>query len=334
MGVFYKRPMNIKKACRILPYIKSKRFYNGPEDRPENLLFHTIPSLISSLIGRKKRMPANLDNWLCPTAEITERSHTPLITWIGHATFLIQIGGINILTDPLFGSPSVLFPRISPCGIAPESLPPIDVVLLSHNHRDHCDEPSLQLLADRHDLHILAPSGDKKWLDTKNFGRVSEYMWWDKMVFPWQDQSITFTFLPAAHWSQRKFFDRNCSLWGSWMIQHASRSVYFAGDTAYSPHFASIAQEFPSIDMALMPIAPCEPGKWMERTHMNATQAIQAFIELKAKQFIPMHWGTFLFGKDHFEGPIMRLQKSWADCRKQVVDRLLHIPKIGQVVSV
>jgi len=260
-------------------------------------------------------------------------SDAPRITWLGHATFLIQIGGITILTDPIFGNLSFLFPRILPSTMGVENLPHIDVVLISHNHRDHMDTASLLALKQRFEkLQIFVPWGDKAWFDKRGFAHVSEYLWGDRQsvrsqVMP--NSVANFTFLPAWHWSQRGLFDKNKSLWGSWMIECNGYHIYFAGDTAYSPHFKAIAHAFPTIDVALMPIGPCEPRPWMRKSHVDAHEACQAFIDLNAHIFIPMHWGTFAFGEDHFGLPIERLKEAW-HARSELGAKQLHMPKVGQ----
>ena len=147
-------------------------------------------------------------------------------------------------------------------------------------------------------------------------------------------KEVRFTFLPAMHWSARGLFDRNKSLWGSWMIEYGQTKIYFAGDSAYSDHFATIADHFPDISLALMPIAPCEPTPWMRKSHLDAHQAVQAFTELQARHFIPMHWGTFAFGHDHFIGPVDRLNAAWSEQEKNVIECTLHIPPVGKGIII
>ncbi len=263
-----------------------------------------------------------------------EKSSEPVVWWIGHASFLIQIAGINVLIDPIFGRASFLFKRLLPPGVPLHVLPAIDVILISHNHWDHMDYASLKAVA-HSKPRILVPHGDKRWLDKHGFANTTEHMWWDQVVVG-ADQdstgSVRFTFLPSVHWSGRGLFDKNRSLWGSWMIEANGHCIYFAGDTAYSDHFSAIVHEFPSIDIALMPIGPCEPRGWMQRTHLSAEQSTQAFIDLQAQHFIPMHWGTFSFGTDHFLEPINRLQDAWEKMQGQLSERKLHMIKVGQRV--
>ena len=325
--------MNTKNTNRLQPFFKENRYYNHQYDQPESLLFHTIPSFIVSLHARKKRLPENKPVWFCPTT-IAPSSNQPLITWIGHASFLIQIGGINIITDPIFGNASVFFPRIFPPGIPLHCLPPLDIIVLSHNHRDHCDVASLLGIQKLHPhVKVLVPLGDKKWLQKRGIMNVLEHTWWDTHTQTSDSGSVTCTFLPSHHWSGQGIFDRNKSLWGSWMITPtdgitSKPSIYFAGDTAYADHFKYIAQEFPHIGIALMPIAPGEPDCWMRKSHMDAQQAAQAFIDLRAEHFIPMHWGTFQFGRDTFQGPLERLQTAWTT--HTINNNKLTIAKIGQ----
>jgi L-ascorbate metabolism protein UlaG (beta-lactamase superfamily) len=247
------------------------------------------------------------------------------ITWIGHASFLISINGVTILTDPVFGDLTFLLQRFSKPGIAFEQLPKIDIVLLSHNHRDHMDSVTLKALYTKTGCHFYVPFGDKQWFDSRGMAdRVTECMWWQEITTP---QGLKLAFLPARHWSQRGLFDRNKSLWGSWMIQE---SIYFGGDTAYSDHFKEIAHYFPDIEVALLPIGPCEPRKWMRTTHMDAADAGKAFLDLGARIFIPMHWGTYGFGIDDLMLPVTRLNDWWKQQNIKNNKQILSILACGQ----
>jgi len=293
--------------------------------KPENFFLHTAPSFIRSLTHRRKFQSGNKNEWFESQTPLAN-SVDPVVTWIGHATFLVQVGGVNILTDPIFDSPSFIFPRLLPPGIAIEQLPQIDFVLLSHNHLDHCDMPSLRALLKRFpNIQLLVPQGDKGWLQAAGFGQVKEFTWW-------QEHTL-FTFLPARHWSQNGVFDCNKSLWGSWMIRHGSHSIYFAGDTAYSHHFTAIAAEFKNITVALMPIGPCEPDPAMRKSHVDSAQAVQGFIDLQAHHFVPMHWGTFPFGTDHFDTPIHKLQAAWQQQEVALAGKKLCLPKFGKQIT-
>lgn len=320
---------------KIQPFKKYNRFYNHEDEQPESLMFKTVFTVAQSLMNRKKRVPENIHEW-----QVNEKPEScsifPLITWIGHATFLIQSGNINILTDPIFGGASLLYSRILPPGLSIEQLPPIDLIIVSHNHRDHMDENSLIMLKNRFpEVHIIVPLGDKPWFVNRGFLNVHELEWWQQYEYQSaQSAKAQFTFLPAHHWSQRGLFDKNRSLWGSWMIEIAGNRIYFAGDTAYADHFTRIRDSFDPIHSALLPIAPGEPDPYMRRSHMDAHQAGQAFLDLQAQHFIPMHWGTFLFGTDHFFTPLTRLQTWWQENSCSLENKQLHSLKVGQRVRI
>lgn len=316
------------------PFKKGNRFYNHHGEQPESLMFKTVFTVAQSLINRSKRLPNELHEW-----KVNEQAQScsvfPLVTWIGHATFLIQVGNINIVTDPIFGNASLLYSRVLPPGIDCNYLPPIDLIIISHNHRDHMDEASLLYLKKKNPaVQVLVPVGDKQWFDRRGFAHVYEFEWWQPYKYVKEQSAARFTFLPAHHWSQRGLFDKNKSLWGSWMIEAAGHCIYFAGDTAYADHFVEIQKSFNTIHTALMPIGPGEPDLHMRRSHMDAVQAGQAFLDLNAQAFIPMHWGTFLFGTDHFLAPLTRLQEWWAKNSCSLENKKLYSPKIGQQIIV
>ncbi len=321
--------MKITLSSSLIPHIRRGRFYNHPLDVPESMVLHTIPTFMKSVVHRAFRSrPEMSRDWVLP-ASIPDIAHDPLIVWLGHSTFLIQLNGVTILTDPIFGNLSPFFPRLLSLPCAPEQLPAIDVVLLSHNHPDHTNVTSLKRLTPDKKRWYGVCQGDGSWLASKITGTFQEFSWWEQMTITTDAGEIVVTFLPAHHWSARSFFDRNRSLWGSWMIQGGGKTIYFGGDTAYWDHFAAIAQHFKTIDVALLPIGPCEPSNVILRTHMSPEQATQAFIDLRANHFIPMHWGTYPFGRDHFDLPITRLTKSWQE--KEIHTNRLSIVKAGQL---
>ncbi len=309
---------------KILPFQHKGRFYNYKDEPLHRVIIPSFCMLLECYWKSIKKYDSNYQHWCAPEAPITS-SWQPVITWIGHATFLMQLAGINIVTDPVFGH-LPLFKRLQPNGIEMEHLPCIDYVLISHNHRDHMDEVSLRMIAQKNSqVQFLVPQGLKKWFDKTKIARVHEYMWWDTLHVG----EVQFTFLPAHHWSQRGLFDFNTSLWGSWMIQGLNQTIYFAGDTAYSHHFKAIAQEFPSISHALLPIGPCEPRRWMRHAHMSAEEAGQAFLDLKAQTLVPMHWGTFRFGVDRYQAPYERLCTWWLN-EPLCAQKSLMALKMGQ----
>lgn len=324
----------INNLYKKYPYFHAGRFYNYKGEKKPGFLFASIYMMLKSHFHRSYEYP-DISSWVGFSEPIL-RSSELNITWIGHATFLIQIGNINILTDPIFNNLTPFFPRIVPAGIKLSNLPPIDFVIISHNHRDHMDEYAIKEIKKYNPgVTFLVPKGDKAWFDKRKIDPVIECTWWEAQSFTLNLGNLTkieFNFLPALHWSQRGLFDFNKSLWGSWLINCNGKKIYFAGDTAYWAHFKNIGAQFGPIDIALMPIGPCEPRKWMSHSHVSAEEAGQAFIDLKAKHFIPMHWGTYLLGTDNFLLPLQRICAWWVN-QKLDSSKQLHTLKIGQRIT-
>lgn len=315
---------------RLFPFKKNGRFYQAGLSKHESWFFPTMMLLFESLKrGMLSREKEEAKKW-CVAPQFKKRSEDPIFTWLGHSTFLIQIGGKNILTDPIFGNLSWIFSRIMDSVTPIEDLPTIDYIVISHNHPDHMDSHSLkQLQYCFPNVKVLAPMGDKAWFDYHGFVDATEHMWWDEFI---DDVGLKFTFLPARHWSQRGLFDKNKSLWGSWMIEYDDFRFYFAGDTSWGRHFDVIGKEFKSIDVALMPIGPGQPKQWMKDSHINAEEAGKAFLKLRARWFVPMHWGTFHLGLDKFKEPLERIKLWWAKNKKRCAQRVLKISKAGELV--
>ena len=315
----------------FLPQKHDGEFHNFHEHIEKNK--ESLLSALKMYFGSFKnfmKKPVDIDRWIQKDS-VVQSSQTLISTWLGHATVLIQVAGITILTDPIFDSPTILYRRIIPFGVDIKDLPPIDVVLISHNHRDHFDESTLLYLKKHFDPVFLVPEGDKKWFIDRGYIKVEECMWWDAYHY---QNNVLFTFVPAWHWSQRGLFDYNTSLWGGWVIEAAGKTIYFAGDTAYNKdYFTVIADYFKKIDVAFLPIGPGDPDAWMRRSHIDAFQAVQAFIDCKATRFLPIHWGTFYFGHDDFETPIKRLKAAWTKHQNQLQGCDLVLSKLAERID-
>lgn len=314
------------------PAIIAGRYANNPDEHHH----HIADSLRVFWATKTSHAPYyahtdELKEWTTqPT--IVERSQTPRVTWIGHATFLIQIEGLNIITDPIFYNLSVLYPRNTAPGIAPEQLPHIDIILISHNHYDHTDAASLRFVQRRDNPTCLVPAGNKSLLESFGFNHVIECTWGDACRI--ETSQTTISFLPAHHWSNRSPFDINKSLWGSWLIRSHTSTIYFAGDSSYGTHFAHIAHHMGPIDIALLPIGPNEPHYALKHEHMNAQEALQAFIDLQANAFIPMHWGTFRLGTDSFIDPINALNACTRQQKSMSAGKIIHILTLGGTLTI
>jgi len=315
-------------------FYKKNSFYTDIYVKPISRFIEVVKTFWRSKVNwlsgkhsKKYYLDSDFKKWACSCVPEFS-SVTPIVTWIGQATFLIQVGGVNILTDPIFSDLMYFYPRNFAPGIALSDLPKIDFILISHNHQDHMEKKALLKLR-KDNPTILIPRGNKKWFDKNGFENVIEKDWWEAQDF----EQIKLTFLPAVHWSGNNPFRVNKSLWGSWMIESAEFKTYFAGDSAYAKHFSEIGNKFNSIDLALMPIAPCEPRDLVKNSHINTQEAVQAFLDLKAKSFVPMHWGTFRIGADKFDEPIKNLKKHWLEKEEFLKNQKLHVVKFGEQIK-
>ena len=262
------------------------------------------------------------------------------ITPIGHATFLIQIDGLNILTDPIWSE------RCSPVswagpkrhlkpGIRFEDLPPIDVVLVSHNHYDHLDLPTLRLLAKEGTPRAIVPLGNRNLVRRAGIPTVDELDWWQSVrVSP----EITITVVPAQHFSMRFLSDYNQTLWGGFVISGYSGNVFYSGDTGYGPHFKEIAHRFSPIRVALLPIAPFRPRKPDDNTpahrsivHMGPTEAVEAHLDLGASFTIAGHFQTFRLGMEGFDDPATVLAAVLEE--HNLMPETFVVPVIGKAIN-
>ncbi len=232
----------------------------------------------------------------------------PTLTWVGHSTLLVQLDGVNVLTDPQwsgraspvsFGGPR----RVTPPGLAFEHLPPVHVVVISHDHYDHLDVATVMRLARAHRPRFLVPLGLKAWFADLGITDVEELDWWEAR----QVRGLTLTCVPAQHFSGRTLFDRNLRLWSGWTIAGRERRLYFAGDTAYNARLREIGERLGPFDVAAIPIGAYLPPVIMKPSHTSPEEALRLFADLGARRFVPIHWGTFDLAEEPPEEPAQRL---------------------------
>lgn len=255
-------------------------------------------------------------------------SMQPAITWIGHITVLVQMGGLNILTDPVFSERCAPVQwagprRHTPPGLRLDQLPHIDVVLLSHNHYDHLDVASVRALsrqAGGSPLFITA-LGIQPWFARHGITNVVELDWWDEHLLPATHRSAAMpvTLTPSQHWSARTATDAMQTLWGGFAVLSPDCHLFFAGDTAYSQDFVDIQRHFArhqtgelggGFDIALLPIGAYEPRWFMKDQHCNPEESVQIFQDLQAKRALGVHWGTFELTNEALDEPPRALKKA------------------------
>lgn len=237
------------------------------------------------------------------------------ITWLGHASFLIQYQGVTILTDPIFSdraSPLSFWgpKRLQSLPVALADLPPIDYVLISHNHYDHLDAKTIATLGNQ--PKYLVPLGLRTWFTARGIApeQVSEFDWWQQQTFA----PVTVTATPSQHWSGRTLTDRFDSLWAAWHIDIAGFSVWFAGDTGYNPvQFKAVGEKWRGVDVALIPIGAYHPRSFLKEQHVDPKHAIQIHQDVRAKRSIGMHWGTFQLSAEPIDEPPQKLSDATAE---------------------
>lgn len=246
-------------------------------------------------------------------------AHGLRITWVGHATFLIQVHGLNILTDPVWSrraspvswaGPS----RLVAPGISWDALPPIDAVLISHDHYDHLDRPTVDRLAERY-VHVrwITPLGYAGWFRSRGIERITELDWWGRTTLDSDVGEVEVYATPAQHWTSRTLLSTRTRLWSSFVVRGGRTSVFFGGDSGYFEGFKAIGKEFGPLDAALLPIGAYAPRWFMKYAHMNPEEAVTAYLDLGGRgTFAGMHWGTFrLTDEDPLEPP-RRAAEAWA----------------------
>lgn len=310
-------------SCAMKPYPKTDHFDGEKFTNPWNTFpLKNFWDVIKWRVGGTRgKWPDSVENK--PYALPQPQDEKAIVTYINHATFLIQIKGLNILTDPVlservspvsFAGPK----RVRPPGLPLEKLPKIDLILVSHNHYDHLDLPTLNVLLKRDKPRIIVPLGDEAWLAKKNI-KAEAMDWWQEI----KHKDITVTFAPATHWSGRSLTDKNECLWGSFFVKSDEVKIYFAGDTGMGPHFDMIKIRLGPPDLALLPIGAYEPRWFMQPFHLNPKEAVEARKILGATQAIGMHFGIFQLSDEDFDQPVRDLKTAMIENKLKDEDFLV-----------
>lgn len=301
------------------------RIFTNPWPHPE----HRIRDILRWQLGVGEKDPVWSDEngpagdepapWrsLSPALIATPPSQGWRIAWLGHASFLLQGAGVNLLIDPVFSDycAPVRFRSLKrfvlpPCSL--EALPRIHAVLLSHGHYDHLDLPTLEALGDR--TPLIVPEGHADWLARRGFNEVREVAWFDSVEIA---QGVKVTSTPAQHFTSRTPFDRNRGHWCGWMIEGAGKRLWHAGDTAWCPAFAEIGKRFAPVDFGMIPIGAYSPRNIMRGVHLSPEEAVDVFVETGCRRGVGMHWGMFRLTDEPMSEPPARLR---AACTARSLD--------------
>jgi L-ascorbate metabolism protein UlaG (beta-lactamase superfamily) len=286
--------------------------------------------------GRRARWPSRVENQKHPRPPERVHGSDLKATWIGHSTVLVQTGGLNILTDPFlsdrasplsFAGPK----RVRPPALLAHELPPIDIILLSHNHYDHMDLQALRRIARHHSPHVLTPHGNARWIrSAMPRARIDEMRWGDTIGLAGLEVHLT----PALHWSKRGLFDANTALWGAFAVETPGGLLYFAGDTGFGTGstFAQLRERHGPPRLSLLPIGAYEPRWFMHPQHMNPEEAVKAHGLLESRTSLAIHHGTVQLTDEAIDAPVAELKQA-LDARNIDPSRFL-VPDAGETVTI
>ncbi len=250
-------------------------------------------------------------------------SGAPVAVWIGHATWALRLGGVVIITDPIWAHRiSGVVPRLVEPGVALDALPPVDVVLVTHDHRDHMDLPTLRALGSN--ATFVVPLGNGERIAKLGHDKIVELDWWQTHELG----ALAITLVPSRHWSMRMPWNRNATLWGGYVVRAPEGTAYHSGDTAWGDHFAEIAARCAPIDWAMLPIGGYSPRWFMEPQHIDPDEAGRAFEALGARNMLAMHWGTFRLTDEAVGEPAQRLRAFWRE--RGLADDRLWLCDVGE----
>lgn len=292
----------------ISDHFDGKTFYNFATIKPKG-----TGSILKWLWSRQPgewKKPLERQSSTKPLQSVKEGIR---ITFVNHSTFLLQMDGVSLLTDPIWSDRASPFSWIGPKrhripGISLEDLPKIDIVLVSHNHYDHLDLPTLKKLATTYAPKIIVPLGVKKFLESKGVSSIVELDWWDDTNL---NEMISIQAVPAQHFSGRGLFDRNTTLWCGYVIKTPMGNLYFAGDTGYnSEMFQEIGKRTGPIRLGLLPIGAYKPQWFMSPVHISPEEAVKIHMILDMETSIGMHFGTFRLADDGQDDPVRDLQRA------------------------
>jgi len=306
-------------------HFNGRRFFNPGGETNKGLL-----RILRWMLGRRRRRwPRWVDD---PEPPPLPPPGGGALTFINHSSFLFRLPGLTALTDPIWSERASPFAWAGPRrhrrpGLAFDRLPPVDLVLLSHNHYDHLDLPTLRRLRDAFDPVILAGLGHGAYLGRRGFRRVVELDWWQTYRQGGWEATLT----PARHFSRRGLFDTDRMLWGGFALRGPAGLLYFAGDTGYGGHFAELRRRLGPPDLALLPVGAYEPRWFMRPQHMDPPEAVQAHLDLQSGLSVAMHFGTFQLTDEGIDEPTRWLRQALAE--RGVDPSRFVVPAFGETLT-
>lgn len=287
-----------------------RRYTNAdPAHRPHSAAAVWRWAVADRVLGRRRPGPPGpAARWVeADLGLVRSSTQRPRLTWIGHSGFLVGLGGASVLVDPVFSDRiGCVYRRSCRPGLTPDQLPPVDAVLVTHNHYDHLDAPSIDALG--RSVPAVVPQGLGRWMADRGRSAIELGWWQSTRIGP-----LEITMVPARHWSRRRLADTNRSWWGGYVVRGGGTGVYHAGDTAWFDGFAEIGRRLGPLAAAMLPIGGYDPAWFMEEQHLNPEQAAEAWRELGAEVMVPMHWGSFRLTDEPLSEPIRRLRAWWAE---------------------
>jgi L-ascorbate metabolism protein UlaG (beta-lactamase superfamily) len=294
----------------VSDHCDGERFSNPP-GQPQARSFWALPRWWwqQTVLGHGEAWPRNLPAPRRPELPAAVAPGAVAVTFIGHSTFLLQLPGLTVLTDPVFATHAGPFGRLGPRRARPpalrlDELPAVDVVLVSHNHYDHLDLAALRWLARERRPRIVTSLGNRAWLADRGVADAIELDWWASAE-PVPGLRVTGT--PAQHFAARTPWDRCRTLWNGFFLETAEGAVLFAGDTGWGPHFAAVRERLGAPGLALLPIGAYEPRWFMVPVHVNPDEAVRAHLALGARRSLAMHFGTFQLTNEGIDAPLRDL---------------------------
>lgn len=322
------------KEVQASPQYRDGKFYNSVPTDTEFPISKYIKVMYQFATNTKGREPEDqIETFAFDKESWANRNEDEImLSWFGHSSALVKIDGKTILADPVFGERASMFSFMGPKKfnythhMDVSQLPEVDLVIISHDHYDHLDYPTMSQLRDKVKLFYV-PLGVASHLESWGVPaeNIRTFDWWDESIL---DENIKLTFTPTRHFSGRGLTDKFTTLWGSWVIEGSNQKMYFSGDSGYFPGFKEIGDKFGGFDLALIECGAYNKDNWPD-IHMLPEQSVQAALDVNAKIAMPIHWGKFNLALHLWKDPIQRFIKGAESNNLKT-----HTPTVGQIVTI